>query len=232
MTDHTDPAKLDISLEHDVPGVRPVSSKLSSEAEAAFYAMVTIINRIESSGVDNHPKAVSVLDARNDEFAKQVAAQNDEKPEIDEKAPHSRISTSLLFAGFMGGALAGNVLLGQGFGLGIIADGVVADHQVQTASLRPAEDIPARYQFGSGHAHKFLVQIGSYKSQTAAVAAWSTFAHDHPDASAHKPDIKTVDLGDMGVWHRLRLSNFADQKAARVYCEQLESDGAACLLGR
>jgi hypothetical protein len=234
MTDHADPVKLDTSAEPYVLDSRPIGAELSSEAEAAFYAMVAIVNRIELRGVNNPTKAVAALDARNAEVAKQVTAQNEEfeKLGLNEKAPHPRIRASLLLAGFLGGALLGYALLTQGIGLEIIADGPLAGHQMQSAPLRAAEDVPSRHESGSGHRTKFLVQIGSYKSQTEALAAWSAFARDHPDVGAHQPDIKTVDLGGMGVWHRLRLSNFADRKAASEFCEQLKSDGAACLTGR
>lgn len=234
MTGHADPKKFDASAESYSRASWPSDSDLSSEAEAAFYAMQAIMSRIESCGGDNHTKAAEKVDTRDAGIATQVAAQNGEfkKPTPNEKTPRSRTSASLLVAGFLAGSLLGYTLLEQGIGLGTVADGSLAGHRTQSAPVRAAEDSPVRHQSALGHFPKFLVQIGSFKSQTEALAASSAFARDHPEARAHKPDIKTVDLGEMGVWHRLRLNNFADRRAASMFCEQLKSDGEACLTGR
>src|SRR6202044_976271 len=77
---------------------------------------------------------------------------------------------------------------------------------VAVATTEPA---PAHAGGGS-----VALQIGAYKSEDEANAAWKSFAHKHTMAGAYQSDVKKVDLGDKGVWYRLRLGTFADKTAA------------------
>jgi len=76
------------------------------------------------------------------------------------------------------------------------------------------------------------LQIGAYKSEDEANAAWKSFAHKHAMASAYQSEVKKVDLGDKGVWYRLRLGTFADKTAAIAFCDKLKADGGNCFLAR
>ena len=76
------------------------------------------------------------------------------------------------------------------------------------------------------------LQIGAYKSEDEASAAWKSFARKHAMASAYQSDIKKVDLGDKGVWYRLRLGTFMDKAAAVAFCDKLKADGGNCFLAR
>ena len=76
------------------------------------------------------------------------------------------------------------------------------------------------------------LQIGAYKSEDEANAAWKSFTHKHALASAYQSDIKKVDLGDKGVWYRLRLGTFADKTVAIAFCDKLKADGGNCFLAR
>jgi cytoskeletal protein RodZ len=76
------------------------------------------------------------------------------------------------------------------------------------------------------------LQIGAYKSEDEANAASKAFVHKHAMASAYQFDVKKVDLGDKGVWYRLRLGTFADKTAAAAFCDKLKADGGNCFLAR
>ena len=76
------------------------------------------------------------------------------------------------------------------------------------------------------------LQIGAYKSEDEASAAWKSFARKHAMASAYQSEIRKVDLGDKGVWYRLRLGTFADKTAAVAFCDKLKADGGNCFLAR
>jgi cytoskeletal protein RodZ len=89
------------------------------------------------------------------------------------------------------------------------------------------ESVPAHVGGGS-----VALQIGAYKSEDEANAAWKSFAHKHAMASAYQSDVKKVDLGDKGVWYRLRLGTFADKTAAAAFCDKLKADGGNCFLAR
>jgi cell division protein FtsN len=79
----------------------------------------------------------------------------------------------------------------------------------------------------------FALQIGAYKSQGEAMGAWKTYLAKHATLLAgFRPDILRADLGDKGVWYRLRVASFADKKAAEAMCERLKAEGGACFLAR
>lgn len=88
---------------------------------------------------------------------------------------------------------------------------------------------PAPVHTGGG---SVALQIGAYKSEDEASAAWKSFAHKHAMASAYQSEVKKVDLGDKGVWYRLRLGSFADKTAAVAFCDKLKADGGNCFLAR
>ena len=76
------------------------------------------------------------------------------------------------------------------------------------------------------------LQIGAYKSEDEASAAWKTFAQRHQMVSAYQPEIMKVDLGGKGVWYRLRMGTFADKSSAIAFCDKLKADGGNCFLAR
>ena len=78
-----------------------------------------------------------------------------------------------------------------------------------------------------------LLQIGAYKSQADADAAWRTYKARHAALlSGYGPDVQRVDLGDKGIWYRLRIAGFPGRDVASALCERLKADGASCFLGK
>ncbi len=79
----------------------------------------------------------------------------------------------------------------------------------------------------------YVLQIGAYKSQADADAAWKAYKAKHAALlSAYSDDVQQADLGDKGTWYRLRISGFADRDMATSLCDRLKADGGACILGR
>ena len=74
----------------------------------------------------------------------------------------------------------------------------------------------------------FVLQIGAYKSEDEAKAAWATYQRKHPLVGGYSSDIQRVDLGDKGVWYRLRIGSFADKAGAGALCDKLKADGGGC----
>jgi hypothetical protein len=73
-----------------------------------------------------------------------------------------------------------------------------------------------------------LLQIGAYKSEAEANAAWVAFKARHAALlSGAAPDVKQVDLGPKGVWYRLRIAA-RDKNEAAALCEKLKAEGGAC----
>jgi cell division protein FtsN len=96
-----------------------------------------------------------------------------------------------------------------------------------TASANSAAAKPAA-------AGAYALQIGAYKSQADADAAWKTYKAKHAALlSGYGPDVQKADLGDKGTWYRLRIAGFADKDVATSLCDRLKADGgSSCILGR
>lgn len=80
----------------------------------------------------------------------------------------------------------------------------------------------------------YVIQLASHRSREAALAEWGVLQEDLSDLlSGREADILEVDLGDRGgVWHRLRLTGFADRARANAFCDLLQARGQNCLTVR
>jgi cell division septation protein DedD len=75
----------------------------------------------------------------------------------------------------------------------------------------------------------YVLQIGAYKSQAEADAAWKSYQARHAGLlSGYGGDVKKVDLGEKGTWYRLRTGSFASKEAAASLCSKLTAEGGAC----
>jgi len=79
----------------------------------------------------------------------------------------------------------------------------------------------------------YVLQIGSYKSQADAEAAWKSYKSRHASLlSGYSNNIQQADLGEKGTWYRLRIGGFSDKEVATALCDRLKADGGACIPGR
>jgi cell division protein FtsN len=78
----------------------------------------------------------------------------------------------------------------------------------------------------------YALQIGAYKSQAEADAAWKSYAAKHPIAGGYSEDVRKADLSDKGTWYRLRIGSFGDKAAATAFCDKLKADGGNCFLAK
>jgi cell division protein FtsN len=84
---------------------------------------------------------------------------------------------------------------------------------------------PAQHSAAGGYA----LQIGAYKSQAEADAAWNIYRSRHAATlSGYEKDVKQVDLGAKGTWYRLRVGGFASKDGAAQLCSKLTAEGGAC----
>jgi cell division protein FtsN len=100
----------------------------------------------------------------------------------------------------------------------------------QAEDIAPlAEFVPNPPAHTAAASGSYFLQIGAYKSQAEAEAAWKTYRSRHSAAlSGYSPDVKMVNLGAKGTWYRLRVSSFADKNAAAALCAKLTAEGGAC----
>jgi hypothetical protein len=77
-----------------------------------------------------------------------------------------------------------------------------------------------------------VLQIGAYKSQADADAAWKAYKAKHPVAAGYTEDVRQVYLGEKGTWYRLRMAGFSDKDAASATCAKLKAEGGDCMLAK
>jgi hypothetical protein len=79
----------------------------------------------------------------------------------------------------------------------------------------------------------YLLQIGAYKSDSEAQAAWRTYQSKHAALLAgFSSDVQQTTHPDGSVWYRLRIASFADKTAAGALCDRLKSQGGACFVSK
>jgi cell division septation protein DedD len=96
----------------------------------------------------------------------------------------------------------------------------------QVAAAAPAAAVPA------AATSSYVVQLGSSKSQTDALANFADAQQKYPSLlSSYQPLVRKTDLGPKGTWYRLQVGPMADKDAAYRLCGQLKSKGHSdCLV--
>lgn len=81
---------------------------------------------------------------------------------------------------------------------------------------------------------EYVVQVASSRDRADADRLWRKIEVEYRDIlpSGAYADIKRADLGDKGVYHRLRLSGLANKDAATQLCNRLKARGQACFVTR
>lgn len=93
---------------------------------------------------------------------------------------------------------------------------------------KPSLDTVAKSKAAGG---SYLLQIGAYKSEADAMAAWKAYQGKHAALLAgFGPDVQKADLGDKGTWYRLRIASFPDKDGASALCDRLKAQNGSCFL--
>jgi hypothetical protein len=104
---------------------------------------------------------------------------------------------------------------------------------IQPAPVKPKAPKPAVAQASVTPAAtpapantKYVVQVGSKKNQTEALASFADMQQKYPALLAsYRPMVQKADLGAKGVWYRLRIGPIPDKTAAAKLCSQLKAQG-------
>jgi len=84
---------------------------------------------------------------------------------------------------------------------------------------------------GNAKIDSYTLQIGAYKSQTDADAAWKAYRAKYAELLlGYSSNVERADLGEKGTWYRLRIAGFGDRKVASALCDRLKTDGGDCFL--
>ena len=97
--------------------------------------------------------------------------------------------------------------------------------QVEKPADKPKEEKKAAVP--SGH---FAVQLGAYRSEDEANEAWEKMHLKQKELSDKSPTIIEADLGEKGIYYRLRVSGLASVGDAKALCAALSAKGQACIL--
>ena len=76
-----------------------------------------------------------------------------------------------------------------------------------------------------------LVQIGAFRSEAEADGQWTKLQGKLGSYLEGKSDdVERADLGDKGVYYRLRIGPFASSDEAKTFCAGLKERGTDCLI--
>jgi cell division septation protein DedD len=74
------------------------------------------------------------------------------------------------------------------------------------------------------------VQLGAFRSEEELNAAWNKMKLKHKVLSDKKPITIKADLGDKGIYYRLRVGGLSGAAEAKALCGVLTDKGQACIL--
>ncbi len=109
------------------------------------------------------------------------------------------------------------------------------DDAPETVSVAQAPASTSASSSGSGSVNAgggtHVVQVGAFRSNDEAMAQWGRMEGKLGDYLSGKgPDVERADLGDRGIYYRLRVGPFSSSDDAKTYCAGLKDRGQDCLV--
>ena len=99
------------------------------------------------------------------------------------------------------------------------------------AAPKPTPAKPVAAAAAPASAGAWVVQIMALRQEAAARTAWASMQKTHSSIlGGHALDIEKADLGDKGVFYRVRAAGFDTKSAAQSACSQLKAAGQDCLV--
>jgi cell division septation protein DedD len=110
---------------------------------------------------------------------------------------------------------------------------VSTDNPIDLTPGKPAAQVASREPAGTAAATTasgMMVQVSSQKSEDAARATYRDLQARYKGIiGTYEPNIQRADLGDRGVYYRVRVGPFASADAQRL-CDALKGAGGDCVL--
>lgn len=98
--------------------------------------------------------------------------------------------------------------------------------QQRVAALAPQSAPQAAIPETTGGTGAFFVQIGARNDQAQALAAFNGMQQKYASVLGnYSPSVQKADLGERGIWYRLRVGPFQDKAGADKLCEDLKTAG-------
>lgn len=99
-----------------------------------------------------------------------------------------------------------------------------------TVSQPPASAAPAAPSSATAGTGGYVVQLAAFRDEPAALAAFAKLQKKFPgELGGMSSDIQRADLGDKGIYYRLR-AGYLDKSAANGLCEKLSAQGQSCFV--
>ncbi len=78
----------------------------------------------------------------------------------------------------------------------------------------------------------YVVQVASLRTHAEANILWDTLTKKMNGiiTTAHSPNVKRADLGNKGIYYRLRVGGLREKKDAEQLCTRLKSRGQDCIV--
>jgi SPOR domain len=76
------------------------------------------------------------------------------------------------------------------------------------------------------------LQLGAYRSDAEAKAAFVKMQKKFSSLASKKPIVVRADLGAKGIFYRLRVGGFASDAEAKKFCGGLSAKGQACIIAK
>lgn len=93
------------------------------------------------------------------------------------------------------------------------------------ASVRPELSADMR----SAPSLRHGVHLASYRLEENAVSGWAELRESLPDLQPHRARLERRDLGERGIFLRLKAGPFDSHEAALVFCEALRASERYCM---
>lgn len=78
---------------------------------------------------------------------------------------------------------------------------------------------------------RYVAQLAALQSEAAVDAAWRRYSSRAPDLfSQARLDVERADLGQRGVYYRIRAGYFSDRENASRFCERIRQMGQDCIV--
>ncbi len=98
---------------------------------------------------------------------------------------------------------------------------------------RPTPTAPPAPVANVSDAGRVTVQLAAYRTRASAEVGWQRLRAAHPDQLGDRELImRQIDLGDRGIYYRVRTGPFADVAAAKAFCSLLRARDQDCLVIR
>jgi len=111
------------------------------------------------------------------------------------------------------------------------ADAEAAPEALVPAAPAPAAPAPAATAAAPATGGAFVVQLAAVREEAAAGPAYKALQDKHSAIlGGHALDVERADLGDRGIFYRVRAAGFDSKAAATTACGKLKAAGQDCLV--